>query len=248
MVLVDILSAPINTSEVHMAWVSAVIAGVGLISGIWQSARASRLARQNKMPEYTPDANILKNQALAERRALTGLPSEQYQLARDNINTSTAGALRSAERSGRPGSVASILGQSTRAFSELDARNAEARQRNERTLMGANEAVAAENRTAFDWNERQVYLQNMQRIQSLRQAGMSNAVGGLSLFAQSAMTPGTVENSWFQGTGAPDSTGMQAARTAAKAGFYNSPRPTLTNMTSPLGARQPYSRPTLVQW
>ena len=243
MVLVDILSAPISANEVHMAWVSAVIAGVGLIAGIWQSARASRLARQNKMPEYTPDVNILKNQALAEQRALTGLPAEQYQMAKDNINTATAGALRAAERSGRPGSVASILGQSTKAFSELDARNAEARQRNELTLMRANEAVAGENRTAFDWNERQVYLQNLQRIQSLRQVGMSNAVGGLSVFAQSAMTPGTVENGWFQGKG---SSGSAGTRGSVSANNPYIPR-TLTEMTSPLPNRQPYRRPTLVQ-
>lgn len=241
MVLIEIFSTPINTSEVHMAWISAVIAGVGLIAGIWQSARASRLARQNELPEYTPDANVLRNQALAEQRALTGLPAEQYQMARDNINTATAGALRSAERSGRPGSVASILGQSVRAFSELDARNAEARQRNELTLMGANQAVASENRTAFDWNERQVYLQNMQRIQSLRQAGMSNAVGGLSVFSQSAMTPGTVENGWFQGTGSPGSTGMQSARIAAERGLNDARNRmhsrTLTHMPFPIGPR-----------
>lgn len=167
-----------------MAWITLAIAGAGSLIGAIQRRSASSMEERNARPVATVNPLIAENNAIARRMAQVGMPSEQYQLAQNNINLQTVGALNAFNRSGRLGSLSSILRQSTQAQLSLDANNSAVRQANQRMLMQSNAQLAGEQQRVWGWNEQQRYLQQMQLISQLRQAGNQNIVGSLGYLAE----------------------------------------------------------------
>lgn len=162
---------------------------IGGLFGMGQRRKANKLAAETQAPEATINPEIAENRAIAQQMAQVGLPQAQYNLALQNIYRNQAGALRTAQTSGRPTNVASILRQSNDAVARLDAQDAAARMANQRTLMGANTALAGERNRLFNW-DREQYLMALQQIAGMRQSGTNNLMGALGLLGNVAISGG----------------------------------------------------------
>lgn len=159
----------------------------GLLSagvGFFQKKQGNKLLSQNPYPTYAIPQEILANQQKAQNMANEGLPSEQYQLARKNIDRQQAAAINAAtDRRGGIQAIGSIQQGTNDAYGDLDAKNAAARGQNERTLMDVNNTVAGYRDKAFDWNQKNKYLQNYGYAMSLLSAGNQNLIGGIDKLA-----------------------------------------------------------------
>lgn len=193
-----ILSLTINPDSypkdtpVTQGWLPAIALGASVLGSVFQGARQRRqareLERQNVRPTYTPDTNILQNQAIAQQMARAGLPDQVYNNQMNQIQQGFSTGLRQlGSRSTTPINVNSLVRNQNQAVGNLNAADAQARQQWTGQLMQANQAVAQENRQAFNINQLQPYQQNAQNVASMRRAGTQNVFGGLGMLAQGAM-------------------------------------------------------------
>lgn len=173
-------------------WGGIIGGAASLIGGLFgasQRRKANKLAAETVAPEATINPEIVENRAIAQQMAQVGLPQAQYNLALQNINRNRAGALRAVSTSGRPSTIASILRASDDAVARLDAADAAARMANQRTLMGANTALAGERNRLFNW-DREQYLMALQQIAGMRQSGTNNLMGAIGLLGNVAISGG----------------------------------------------------------
>jgi len=177
-----------------MALGLAIGVGSGLISSIFgagQRRRASRLERENIRPTYRPISLIGQNLADAQAIARRGLPSEVYNNQLNQMNQGLSTGMRGLSRgSANPFNIARLLSGYNSGLMNLNAMDAQARDRNMASLYRARESMAGEQRRAFEINQLQPYQQTRQEIASLRRAGDQNIFGGLSLIGQTAMMTG----------------------------------------------------------
>lgn len=178
-----------------MALTSLLIgAGSGLMSsifGVSQRVRARRLERNNIRPTYRPNSLIGQNLADAQAMARRGLPSEVYNAQLNQMEQGLSTGMRGLSRGATNAfNVARLLSGYNSNLMNLNAMDAQARMQNQRQLFGAREAMAGEQRRAFEINQLQPYQQTRQEIASLRRAGDQNIFGGLSLIGQTAMMTG----------------------------------------------------------
>lgn len=166
-------------------WGAAAQAASGILStgiGLLQRGAANRWLKNNQQPEESMPAEIKRNQELAEIRANTGLPSEQYNTAMKNIQRQQLMTLRNASLMGG-GKALSILGGVNQygndAVGKLDAENANARLRNEGQLINVNNNVANWKSRLFDSNVRQKWLRTWQQKMGELGTGNQNLSGGL---------------------------------------------------------------------
>jgi len=150
-----------------MAWYALAV-GVGtaaysIISGSTQKKKARRaLADLNaNQPVETIPEEIIKNQELANLRAKTGLPSEQYALTQKNIQRHQMRALRGAsDRRMGLGLIGALNDTATQQQGRLDSENSQARLNNEKVSMDVNNQVANWKKGIYDRNVRQVWNRN----------------------------------------------------------------------------------------
>jgi hypothetical protein len=163
------------------AVVGGLVGGaVGLFEGISQKKKADALAKNNPYPQQDVPQAVKDNQEIAKQAANEGLPAQVYANASKNIQRGQAAALRSAtDRRSGVGLIGQIQGNTTDAFANLDAQNAQARLANQRQLISVNSQAGAYQNQAFDWNQKNKYLQNYQYQMALRGAGNANIVGGI---------------------------------------------------------------------
>ena len=157
--------------------------GIGLI----QRGQANRWLKNNQQPIEALPTEIKRNQQLAEIRANTGLPSEQYNNAMKNIQRQQLMSLRAAGQMGG-GKALGILGgineQGNNAVGDLDARDAAMRVNNEGQLINVNNNVANWKSQLFDRNVRQKWMRQYEQMMGQQGAGNQNLVGGIDkLFA-----------------------------------------------------------------
>lgn len=154
------------------------------VTSIFQNAKARRLAKENVRPTYQIPTEINANLRMAKSRANQGLSPQAYGNALNNIwRTRNAGlsALRD-RRSGLAG--ISKLGQVTNdATLRLDIADANERKDNERFLMGQNQIMAGYKDKAFDWNQRQKFVENADAIRGLYGASRQNFAAGINNIA-----------------------------------------------------------------
>lgn len=158
-------------------------AGYGLFAGEHQKALARKLMGQNQYPTEQPPQAIQQNATMANRLALQGLPSAQYETAMKNIQRQQQNAVVAAQdrRAGME-SIADTNQATNDAYGNLASADAQARRQNIGTAMGANQVLGQYQQNAFDWNAKNRYLQNYQYAMSLMGQGNANvtqAVGGL---------------------------------------------------------------------
>lgn len=159
-------------------FLAAAQLGTGLISGITgliQKGQANKMIRNNPFPEMqVPDA-ILNNQRIAEKMSGLGLPSEQYNMAKQNIDRNANTALSYAkDRKSGLAAIGGIQERSNDAALNLDSANAATRQQNQRQLMQQNTALGNWQNNVWDWNKRQKYLQTAASARALLGAGNQN--------------------------------------------------------------------------
>lgn len=141
----------------------------GLISGITgllQRGEAKKILKDNPYPTYEIPNEV-------REAAATGLPSEQYNQAMQNIQRQQLTALKNAnDRRGGLATVGTINQQTNDATLGLDAKNAMARQQNQLRLASYRDK-------AFDWNVKNKYQQNYGYAMSLLGTGNQNLTNGL---------------------------------------------------------------------
>lgn len=166
-----------------MSWVAAgaavVGAGVSIYKGVKQKQQAKDLMHDNPRPSEAIPQEELQNKQIAQNMALEGLPSEQYEQAKKNIQRQQAAAIAQAQdrRSG-VAAIGSIQQGTNDAYGGLDAANAAARRQNQLGLINVNNQVAGYRDKMFDWNQRQKYIENQNYAMGLLGAGNQNMYAG----------------------------------------------------------------------
>lgn len=158
----------------------ALAGGVlGGVVGLFQRHAANKWLKNNPFPVEQLPSEITENQNLARKEAATGLPSEQYAKAMQDIQRQQLVALRSSsDRRGGLGSLPGILQGTNDATLNLNATDAGMKLANERNLMNVNNQVAGWKSSLFDRNVRSKYNRDYEYNMGLKGAGDQNIVGG----------------------------------------------------------------------
>ena len=172
-------------------YAAAAQAASGIISGVAgaiQKHRGNKLLKQiGESPTQVIPNEVLQNQKMAQLRANTGLPSEQYNAAMKNLQRNQMMALRAGQD--RRGGLA-LVGGSQQGLDDstlkLDVANANARMQNERTLYGINNQVGNWRDRVWQNNVKDVWDRKYQYAQSLIGAGNQNLTTGIGNVAGSA--------------------------------------------------------------
>lgn len=151
-------------------------AGVGLL----QKAKANKWLKNNPYPIETLPTELKQNQEMAQLRANTGLPSEQYNNAMKQLQRQQLFSLRNA--SSRGGALALLGGlnqQANDSIVNLNVADANARLANQNQLMGVNNNVASVKRDLYQNNIRNKYNRDYDYNMQLKGAGNQNLIGGI---------------------------------------------------------------------
>jgi len=182
---------PLPIAALAIASAPSILKGV---SGLFQSIKGNKMAKNNPFPTAQVNQNIAKNAAIAEQMAQTGLPQQQYNQALQNMQRNQNGVLTSLGRSANSSAgLASVLRASNDASLNLDVNDAQARMRNQGISMQQRGQLAGEQNRVWDWNNRQKYLQQAQAASAMQGAGKQNMFGaldGLSQVGQSFLAGG----------------------------------------------------------
>jgi hypothetical protein len=172
----------------------AIAQGVGglinLAVGAGQKRKGKKLLKKiGDSPDMNIPNEVLQNQKMAQLRANTGLPQEQYNQAMKNLQRNQMMALSGARD--RRGGL-SILSATQQNMDDgtlnLDVADAKARIGNENTLYGVNNNVANwqqkkwQNNVADKWNRKYQYGM------SLLGAGNQNFSGGANQIASAGIS------------------------------------------------------------
>ncbi len=161
--------------------------GTGLVQGI----QANKIDKNNIRPIQEVQKEYYQNVADAEKLARMGMPAEQYNLAKQNIQRNQAGVLNTLGRSSNPSAgLNSLLRASNDATLNLDANNANQRVNGLKYLAGQRGALAGQKQQAFDWNKKSNYLAQAAKAQALRGAGAQNLMGAFGDVQQMGMLQG----------------------------------------------------------
>jgi len=170
-----------------MAWIQIAIGVVGTATSLIVGGSQRRKARKelNKLnadkPIETLPEEIKQSQELANLRAKTGLPSEQYNMAQKNIQRQQQRALRgAADRKMGLAMLPYLDDNANRAMEKLDANNANARRENERTLLDVNTQVGNWKKGLYDRNVRQIWNRNFDYNMGLLGQANDNIMQGIN--------------------------------------------------------------------
>lgn len=187
---------------------------VGLFTGRKQKREAKRLLAGLQYPTESMPEEVLQNQQLAGLRAKTGLPSEQYNQAMQNIQRQQMMTMRGAgDRRSGLGLLGSTQQFANDALLGLDVANAKARIANEKTFMGVNNQVAGWKSKLFDSNVRQKYNRDYNYAMSLLGQGNKNMLGAFDSFGAGLGMAGA------QGLGGVGLDGASGSGNAVNYGF-----------------------------
>lgn len=158
--------------------------GLG-VGALQRHAGKKYLKKLGEQPLEKMPSDITENKNLATKMALTGLPSEQYQQAMQNIQRQQLTALKGAnDRRFGLGLVGALQQGTNDATLNLDVQNANARMANQRQLLSVNNQVAGWKDKLYQNNELNPWMRKYQYGQQLLGAGNQNLTGGLDkLFA-----------------------------------------------------------------
>lgn len=223
----DISSSLIGTASEASPWGAAASAASGLIgtiTGLVQQGKANKALKKLQYPVQSIPNEVLRNQKIAENMANTGLPSEQYNNAIKNIQRQQMMAYRAAaDRRGILGSLPGIVRSGIDATANLDAADAQARQRNRQLLMRENANVGNWKNKIWENNVRDKYERDYNYAMSLKGAGNQNFSGGLDKIAGSAALFGG--QGGFNGLFGGGSGGGESAGLRGYAGMYDRATP-----------------------
>lgn len=161
--------------------------GTGLVGGLIKGLVGGKQKRQgNKIlnglqypTEQVPGEEI-ENQNIARQQAATGLPSEQYQNAMQNIQRQQLSAIRGAhDRRGGLGAIAGIQQNTNDANLNLDVADSKQKIANQNNLMNVNNRLASWKDKVWQNNVMGKYNQQYGYANSLLGAGNQNVSSGV---------------------------------------------------------------------
>lgn len=157
--------------------ISALISGgVQLGTGIYQAVRSSQI--EANRPKYEIPDEIKQNLTQAQLNAIEGMPEDVRNRYIDQLTRTMATGLQAlGDRRGGIAGVAGLARTATDANRDLAAMDAQQRQQQEANLMNARQTMANYKDKAFDWNEKQKYLEEAQAKQALSGAAIQNITG-----------------------------------------------------------------------
>jgi len=170
---------------------AGVAIGAGVlksVGGILQSGKGRKMAKRAIDPGYKKPPGYAKNLAIAENLAQTGMPSEQYNKAQQDINRAGTAAYKGAGKSSNStAGIASIFRAQTDAFNNLNVASANQRRQNILSAMGFRRESAQQDLAEQNYNQ-QRYFNTMNQANALKGAGMQNIFGGLTDVASAGAT------------------------------------------------------------
>lgn len=155
-------------------------AGAGLYTGLRERSQAKKLQQQNPFPYQAIPQGIQQNAQQANRLALQGLPSAQYQETMTNIQRQQANAIVAAqERRSGMDTIGNINQTTTDAQNQLSGEDVAARRQNIESAYQQNQTLGQYTNNAFDWNNKQRYTANYNYANALLGAGNQNLLRGV---------------------------------------------------------------------
>lgn len=142
-----------------MSWIAVGVAAVGTVGAIISRSNANKEARRQlaNRPRYQIDENIKKQLGLAQTQyggrsgAAAAAERNIYQAAanaQSNINRAATDVNQALLGSGQ------IQGQTNQAFNQLEMQEIADEQRRYQNLINAQNAMAGEQKEAWQWNEK----------------------------------------------------------------------------------------------
>lgn len=159
-----------------MSWIgvgTSVVGGaLSFFGGAAQKREAKKLLAQNQEAQRGIDSENAGTLGIATDMANTGLPSQQYAKALQNINRSQNAAISTAQsRRGALGSISSIQRNTNDALLGLDVQNANARNQNMKNLLGVRRSITGDKQARV--------LGDKDYAMSLQGQGNANQMGGI---------------------------------------------------------------------
>lgn len=165
---------------------TALSVGQG-IAGLLQGNKAKKQLRQLQDPGYKIPKGFYQNLAQSEQLARTGMPMEQYNLAKQGIDRSVAGGMRGLSRSANPSAgVASLVRAGIEGGLNLEAQNAAVRRQNIMQAMGARRELAGQELAKQQYAQ-QRYMDKVNQANAMQGAGIQNVAGSIGSIANIGM-------------------------------------------------------------
>ena len=160
-----------------------IAAGAGLLKaglGFLQQAKGKKMLKRTVDPGYKIPKGFGQNLAQSEQMARTGLGSEQYNKAQQNISRNVGTGVRALSRSSNPAAgVAGLVRAQSDATLGLDVSNAAAKRQNILQAMGARREMAGQQLAQQQYAQNR-YFDKVNEAQARIGAGTQNIFGGLS--------------------------------------------------------------------
>lgn len=197
--------------------VGAAIGGIAsLINtgvGLWQGSKANKMASRLNRPTQNVQQEFLDNSAEAQNMAKVGMSQDQYNQGQSNIGRNITSGLRMLGSRANPlNGVNSLVRASNDATNNLNAQDANMRQRNMLNAMQQRSILGGQKQQAWNWNSRDAYGEKLAEIQALRGSGMANVGNGINSAAQLGMVMSNGQDMSFGGGGQDDGMGGYNSR------------------------------------
>lgn len=177
---------PLTIASLGVQGVSGL---VSTISGLFQKAKANRLAKLNVRPLYEIPGEIKANQAIAQQQARQGMPGAQYAAQSQAIARGANSAMANAQdRRGGLAAIGTIQQGVNDASLNLNAQDASMRMGNIRNLMQQNAVLAQFKDKQFAWNKQAKFQENAAAIRALNGAGNANLNTGFNALGSMGVT------------------------------------------------------------
>jgi len=164
---------------------AASVAKIGY--GIYQTVKGNKMLKKTVDPGYKIPKLFGKTLAQSEQMARTGLGSEQYNQAQQNISRNVGTGVRALSRSSNPAAgVAGLVRAQNDATLGLDVSNAAAKRQNILQAMGARREMAGQQLAQQQYQQNR-YFDKVNQANAMIGAGAQNIGGGLTMAGTSAI-------------------------------------------------------------
>jgi hypothetical protein len=159
------------------------VAATGLLKagyGFLQQAKGRKMLKKTVDPGYKIPKGFGQNLAQSEQMARTGLGSQQYNQAQQNISRNVGTGVRALSRSSNPAAgVAGLVRAQNDATLGLDVSNAAAKRQNILQAMGARREMAGQQLAQQQYAQNR-YFDKVNEANARIGAGTQNIIGGIS--------------------------------------------------------------------
>jgi hypothetical protein len=160
-----------------------IAAGAGLLKaglGFAQQLKGKKMLKKTIDPGYKIPKGFGRNLAESEQMAKSGLGSQQYNQAQQNISRNVGTGVRALSRSANPAAgVAGLVRAQNDATMGLDVSNAAAKRQNILQAMGARREMAGQQLAQQQYSQNR-YFDEVNEANARIGAGTQNMFGGIS--------------------------------------------------------------------